>query len=185
VNAAVLAIDEFGVRGVVLEDVCSRASVGKGQLYHHFFDRDDLIRAAVRAKSRAVLSLQATMMGRLDDFTALRAWFDCLVQLQVDGDARGGCPLASLAAALVEHDELVRGDLVAAYDAWESMLRAGLVAMRERGDLRPDADTDALTTSTMAAVQGGLVLTQVRRDPGQLATALDAAFAYLRSFAAA
>jgi len=33
----------------------------------------------------------------------------------------------------------------------------------------------------MAAVQGGLVLTQARRDPAQLARALDAAYAHLRT----
>ena len=33
----------------------------------------------------------------------------------------------------------------------------------------------------MASIQGGLLLTQARRDPGQLAIPLDAAYAYLRS----
>jgi pyruvate dehydrogenase E2 component (dihydrolipoamide acetyltransferase) len=48
-----------------------------------------------------------------------------------------------------------------------------------------DADIEALVTATMAAVQGGLVLTQARRDPAQLARALDAAYAHLRAHAAA
>jgi hypothetical protein len=33
----------------------------------------------------------------------------------------------------------------------------------------------------MASIQGGLVLTQARRDPAQLAHALDAAYAHLRT----
>lgn len=44
----------------------------------------------------------------------------------------------------------------------------GLCAMRERGTLRADADPDTLATATMACPQGGLLLTQSRRDPGQL-----------------
>ena len=52
--------------------------------------------------------------------------------------------------------------------------------MRARGELRADADVEALVTSTMAAVQGGLLLTQARRDPAQLARALDAAYSHLR-----
>jgi TetR/AcrR family transcriptional regulator, transcriptional repressor for nem operon len=46
------------------------------------------------------------------------------------------------------------------------------------------ADPARLATATLAAIQGGLVLTQTRRDPQQLRIALDAAYAYLRSFAA-
>jgi hypothetical protein len=38
--------------------------------------------------------------------------------------------------------------------------------------------------ATLAAIQGGLVLIQTLRDPQQLRIALDAEYAYLRSFAA-
>lgn len=53
--------------------------------------------------------------------------------------------------------------------------------MRERGKLAPDADPAALATATMAALQGGLLLTPVRRDPEQLRIAHDAARTLLRA----
>jgi hypothetical protein len=52
--------------------------------------------------------------------------------------------------------------------------------MRARGTLSRRADPTRLAIATMAALQGGLLLTQVRRDPGQLAIALDAAYTHLR-----
>jgi hypothetical protein len=55
--------------------------------------------------------------------------------------------------------------------------------MLAEGKLRRNADPARLATATLAAIQGGLVLTQTRRDPPQLRIALDAAYAYLRSFA--
>ena len=51
--------------------------------------------------------------------------------------------------------------------------------VQARGELRGDADPERLATATMASLQGGLLLSQVRRDPGQLRAALDAALAYL------
>ena len=56
--------------------------------------------------------------------------------------------------------------------------------MKTRGKLRKDADPAALTTATMASIQGGLLVTQVRRDPRQLRIALNAARANLRLAAA-
>jgi hypothetical protein len=56
--------------------------------------------------------------------------------------------------------------------------------MKARGKLKPSADPAALATATMASIQGGLLLTQVRRDPQQLRIALDAARANLRLAAA-
>jgi hypothetical protein len=52
--------------------------------------------------------------------------------------------------------------------------------MRARGKLREDANPTEHATATMASIQGGLILTQVRCDPGQLRTALNAARNNLR-----
>jgi len=51
--------------------------------------------------------------------------------------------------------------------------------MRTHGELAPTADPARLATATMASVQGGLILTQVRRDPRQLRIALDGAMTTL------
>lgn len=56
--------------------------------------------------------------------------------------------------------------------------------MRTRGKLRKDADPAALATATMASIQGGLLLNQIRRDPHQLRIALNAARNNLRLAAA-
>jgi hypothetical protein len=56
--------------------------------------------------------------------------------------------------------------------------------MHARGKLQRRADPDELAVATLAAIQGGLLLTQTKRDPRQLAIALDAAYAHLRAHAA-
>lgn len=183
VQAATSVIAEHGVDAMSLDHVLRSAGASKGQLYHYFTDRDDLVRAAVEATGESVLELQAGMMAQLDDWDAIERWFDCLVELQVDLDSRGGCPLASLTGALADRDEPARLLLVDSFDRWEARLAAGLAAMQEAGSVRADCNTQRLATSTMASVQGGLVLTQVRRDPTQLRIALDAALAHLRTHA--
>lgn len=76
---------------------------------------------------------------------------------------------------LGEHDDDIRVVLTSGFDRWEAHIRDGLVAMAASGELRPDTDTDWLATSTLASLQGGLVLTQARRDPAALRRALDGA----------
>jgi hypothetical protein len=56
--------------------------------------------------------------------------------------------------------------------------------MKASGKLGKRADPAELATATMASLQGGLLLTQVRRDPSQLRIALDAARTNLRLAAA-
>jgi TetR/AcrR family transcriptional regulator, transcriptional repressor for nem operon len=180
VAAASELIGERGVAETSLDDVIERAGVSKSQLYHYFEDRAELLRAVVVHNSEIVLG----GLGPLDGWKAIRSWFDALVELQFERSARGGCPIGSLVGQLTEADEKARLALAASLERWEGYLRAGLRSMQARGKLDGSADPDELATVTLAAIQGGLLLTQTRRDPGQLAIALDAAYAYLRAHAA-
>jgi TetR/AcrR family transcriptional regulator, transcriptional repressor for nem operon len=182
-DAAAALVFEHGVAGTTLDDVRAAANVSKGQLYHYFADKEDLVHAVIDRTVQQVLDAQPQLID-LSSWAAITAWFDDLVQLQVDRHAVGGCPIGSLAGELAEKDEQSRTELAAGFDRWEAPLRAGLRQMQADGKLRRGADPAGLATATLAAIQGGLVLTQTRRDPQQLRIALDAANAYLRSFAA-
>ena len=182
-DAAAALVFEHGVAGTTLDDVRAAANVSKGQLYHYFADKEDLVHAVIDRTIQQVLDAQPRLLD-LSTWAAIAAWFDDLVQLQIDRHASGGCPIGSLAGELAETDEQARTELAAGFDRWEAPLREGLRQMQAEGKLRRGADPARLATATLAAIQGGLVLTQTRRDPQQLRIALDAAYAYLRSFAA-
>jgi TetR/AcrR family transcriptional repressor of nem operon len=175
VRAAAELVAERGVAGTSLDDVRTRAHASKSQLYHYFSDRDDLMRAVARAASDDVLGGQIELFAQLDTIDGLRAWTDALVTLQQTRQAKGGCPIGSLAGQLAEHDDGARLVLADGLDRWESAIREGLQRMAARGELGLDADPGALAQRTLAAVQGGLLLTQIRRDPNQLRSALDGA----------
>jgi AcrR family transcriptional regulator len=175
IRAAVGLVAEHGVAGTSLDDVRARAHVSKSQLYHYFADREDLMRAVARAASDEVVSGQAELFAQLDTIDGLHAWTDALVTLQQARNAKGGCPIGSLAGQLAEQDEGARLELAEGLDRWETAIRDGLERMAARGELHPSADPGALAQSTLAAVQGGLILTQIRRDPNQLRAALNGA----------
>ena len=181
VVAAAALVRERGAAEASLDEVIERAGVSKSQLYHYFQDKADLLRAVVTHQADMVLAVQEPQLQALDSWSAIRAWFDRLVTLQVERQGCGGCPIGSLVPQLAETNDAARAELSVSFDRWEGYLREGLVAMRAREVLRSDADIEALVTATMAAIQGGLVLTQARRDPAQLARALDAAYAHLRA----
>jgi len=184
VQAAAELIAEKGVAGMSLDDVRSRTGASRSQLYHYFEDRDDLVRAVVDATTDLVLGRQDELLDHLDTWAGIDRWFDFMVQHQIQEQARGGCPIGSLAGQLAESDPDARAAIAAGFGRWEAHIRDGLTRMKAHGKLRKDADPAALATATMASIQGGLLLTQVRRDPQQLRIALNAARNNLRLAAA-
>jgi TetR/AcrR family transcriptional regulator, transcriptional repressor for nem operon len=176
VTAASELVHKRGVAETSVDDVIERAGASKSQLYHYFEDRSELLRAVVARNAEGVLG----ELPRLDSWTAIRSWLDAIVALQVERGARGGCPIGSLVGQLAETDDAARVRLAAALEEWRTRLRDGLRSMQQSGKLDWSADPDQLATATLATIQGGLLITQARRDPDQLAAALDVAYAQLR-----
>jgi TetR/AcrR family transcriptional regulator, transcriptional repressor for nem operon len=174
VGAAAELIFERGVAGTGMEDIKEAAGVSSSQLYHYFADKRALIHAVIAHQSDAVLAAQEPLLGKLDSLDALRAWRDQAVAIEKQLQCRGGCPIGALAGELAEADPEARADIAAGFARWEGAIAQGIRAMHDRGELPAEVDPDRLALALLAAHQGGLVLTQVRRDPTALEAALDA-----------
>ncbi|HEX4304486.1 MAG TPA: TetR/AcrR family transcriptional regulator [Solirubrobacterales bacterium] len=174
VTAAAELIFERGVAGTGLEDIKAAAGVSSSQLYHYFADKQALIHAVIAHQSDAVLAAQEPLLGKLDSLDALRAWRDQAVAIEKQLQCKGGCPIGALAGELAEADPDARADIAAGFARWEGAIAQGIEAMHERGELPAEVDPDRLALALLAAHQGGLVLTQVRRDPAPIEAALDA-----------
>jgi TetR/AcrR family transcriptional repressor of nem operon len=172
-----------GVARTGLEDVQRRAGVSVSQIYHYFTDKDDLIRAVIAHQADAILAAQRPVLDELDSFEALERWLDLIIDLQEQRNCVGGCPIGSIAAELADNDPRAREDLVDSFERWEAPIRAGLARMCARGDLRTGTDTDTLALALLTALQGGLLLTQTRRNTTPLRAGLGAVLAHIRTFA--
>ena len=182
VGAATEVVAEKGANGASLDEVGARAPASRSQLYHYFDDKDDLLLAVAEATNDTVLDGQRALFDQLDTWDGLVRWADALVAFQQEREGRGGCPIANLLGQLGERDDAIRGVLASGYERWETSIGAGLDAMVASGELRPDTDVAWLALSTLASVQGGLVLTQARRDPQALRRALDGALALIATY---
>jgi AcrR family transcriptional regulator len=173
-----------GVTGTSIDDVRKAAGVSGSQMTHYFQDKRSLVRAVIAWQADTVIGLhQQPALGGLDSFEALDLWAELNITRQRELHCQGGCRLGSLAGELAQSDPATRADLAAGFTRWETLFRNGLTAMRDRGDLRPDADPPALAAGLLASLQGGMLLTQTTRDIRHLQAALKAALDHLRSYA--
>lgn len=67
--------------------------------------------------------------------------------------------------------------------SWERLLKAQLQLMQLEGELRGDADPDALAIGLIAAFEGGYLLAQTKCDMTSVKIALDMAIARIRAYA--
>jgi len=184
VAAAAELFARGGVNGTSIDDILAVAGASKSQLYHYFANKQALVVAVIERHSDEVMAASSAFIddGRtLDD---IERWFAALVSYQEETGFHGGCPVGSLAAELAEVDEAARLATVACFTFWRGRIAASYRRMSAAGVLRSDADVEALAASTLAAIEGGLLLCKSERSTSALRAVLDSTMAYLRSWSA-
>lgn len=106
--------------------------------------------------------------------TSCRRWRNWVIDYQRALGCRGGCAIGSLGIELAETEPQARDHVSAGMKRWEAAIRHGLREMHARGRLATEADLDTLALALLAALQGGLLRTQIERDTKPLQAALDA-----------
>jgi TetR/AcrR family transcriptional regulator, transcriptional repressor for nem operon len=172
VDAAAELIFQQGVAGTTIEEVRDGAQVSSSQLYHYFDDKPALVRAVIERQAERAIGTQDQF--DLSSLDGLREWRDFVVDHARLKGGRGGCPIGSLGSALAETEPEARAMVAASFKRWEASIMAGLLRMHALGRLRPEADSRQLALALLAALEGGLLLAQIQRDPEPLAAALDA-----------
>jgi TetR/AcrR family transcriptional regulator, transcriptional repressor for nem operon len=181
VNVAAELMLEHGVARTTIEDIQQAAGVSTSQMYHYFADKGDLVAAVIDQQSDQVLGGQELELHRVDSIEALCRWRDALVAVMRGKGCTAGCPIGSLASELSDNDPLARARLARAFAQWEDLIRDGLAAIAAQGQPLAGVDVDRMALAMLAGVQGGLLLSQVRRDTAPLEAAVDILIDQLRS----
>ncbi len=182
VDAAADLMYVKGVNATTLDDVRAASSTSKSQLYQHFADKDELVRAVVSRRAGQILEREQGYLERLRSFRGLQRWRDALVQRNALQNGAYGCALGSMASELSDQDDEARRTLAEAFVEWTGLIATGLRRMQDAGSLSNAADPDKLAVGLMAALQGGYLLAETQHDITPMETALDMALDHVRSF---
>lgn len=171
---------ERGIAATSLDEVLAAAGAGKGQFYHYFRGRDELAAAAVGYRCAQVL---AGLTQALGDVSSLAGLEQVLAGFTAGFEQTGmpGCPIGTLAAEVAGRNEDARLQAAAGFDAWERLLAGALERMRQRGELRAEAEPAVLAAGLLASIEGGMVLSQARKDMTSLRIAVETGLAQVRA----
>jgi AcrR family transcriptional regulator len=174
VDAACDLFYRRGVSATGLGEVITASGTGKGQLYHYFEDKPDLVLAVIGAQAERTLEQQRGLIEAMSDARDLRDWAARAVEVHDDGPLVR-CPLGSLVVELTESRPSQRAALQAAFDQWREALATALARLQRDGHVRTDRSAEDLAEILLCAYEGGIVLAEARGSTRSLRLALEAA----------
>lgn len=181
VEATALRILDAGIDGTSLDEVRAATLTSKSQLFHYFpGGKAELVREVARWEGEQLLAAQEPHLGDLSTWQSWAAWRRGLEDYYL-GLGRWACPIGSLTAQMAAADDETAAFLREAWTAWRTRLADGVRRMQAGGLVDPGADPDRLAASVLAAIQGGLLLSQPERASWPLEAALDTAWTTLHA----
>jgi AcrR family transcriptional regulator len=172
-----------GVGATTLDDIRAGTGASKSQLFHYFpGGKADLVKAIALFQGERVFDAQRPHLDELDTWSSWERWRDSVLA-HYGAQAHWGCPIGAMVSELAGSDPELAAIPKRQMARWRRYLRDGLVRMRDARFLRSDADVEMLSWSTVASLQGGLLLTQTAQSLTPLRAALDGALQALRAYA--
>lgn len=169
VDAAARLVAERGFAATSVDDVIRAAQLsGKSHFYHYFRSKEELGFAVLarqwdRFSERGIAVLREPMIA---PFERLGLFIDGLIGVQVARDYRGGSPFGNLAAEMADAHDGFRERIAGVFERWEGALVALLEEAKD--ELADGVQPARLARFVVATLEGGLLVSRVRRDPAAL-----------------
>lgn len=172
-----------GIGGTTLDSVRAATLTSKSQLFHYFpGGKTELVREVATWEGEQLAAAQAAEIDDLGSWESWERWRTALVEYYI-GLGRWACPIGTLATQAAAVDPELEATIRAGMAQWRDALASGVAKMQAAGEVDASADPQRLAVAILAAIQGGLVLSQPERSSWPLEAALDHVLHSLRASA--
>jgi TetR/AcrR family transcriptional regulator, lmrAB and yxaGH operons repressor len=153
VASAASLIGARGVRATSFTEVLKDSRAPRGSIYHHFpGGKNQLVLDALRRTSEQVLTYQRGCPARTAP-GVVEHFVDLFRQSLTSSECHAGCPVAGVVIDTYANTGPLRRIARASFNAWIGLLTRQLVAVGT-----PRAKARSLAMTTLASVEGGLIL---------------------------
>jgi TetR/AcrR family transcriptional repressor of nem operon len=178
------AIDLFHVHGVnatSVDQILARSRTGKSQLTHYFKTKEGLVQAAIQFLDAAIRNGQAGTGYDVRSWRDFDRWFEDYIAYQRSTGCERSCPVMTIGNDLSSAQPAPRRDIEMFLIWSRGQLARFFAERRAAGEMVAEANPDQLADLCISVMQGGMLLTKVKRDTDMFENAAAQVRAYVRS----
>jgi TetR/AcrR family transcriptional repressor of lmrAB and yxaGH operons len=150
---------ERGAAGVTIDEVLTRSGAPRGSVYYHFPNgRNQILTEALRYSGDAITANIDAAADR-GAMALLRHFVEYWEHLLADSDFNAGCPVVASAIGSTDEEPRLTTEAGQIFDRWRTALSRAFLA-----DGFDQGDADSLAVTTIAALEGAVVLCRSMRS---------------------
>ncbi|MGO8703059.1 MAG: TetR/AcrR family transcriptional regulator [Candidatus Brocadiia bacterium] len=179
-HEATRLVHEKGFGATSIYDLLAAVGLKKGSLYFHFASKHELgLSVLERARVEFAKFRRAALSGDTPE-ARLHHFFDAVLSANRQCGFVGGCLWGNTALEMSDTDEEYAKFVAEVFDEWTSQIEAVIVAGQTEGQFRADVPACQLAGHVVAAIEGGVMQSRLRKAEGPLKSVLDSLEALLK-----
>jgi AcrR family transcriptional regulator len=181
IDAAIDLFHRQGVNATSVDDVLKKSGTGKSQFTHYFKNKAGLIEAAICSLSGQIKGGRTPTGYHIESWKEMERWFRTYIEFQTSVGCARSCPIGTIGNDLIEDQSELRNVVIAFLDWSRNELAFFFKKKLDAGELDAAAKPLALADLCISVMQGGMLLTKIRRNPETFESASRQVLAYINS----
>jgi len=155
-----------GFNNTSVDEVLKESGVGKGNFYYYFKSKEELGYAIIENNLKRFSDrvLSNAFENPNDPLTQIDDFLDIILGLHRQRNCLGGCPMGNMAMEMSDIHEGFRKRFQEIFESWRERVAAALLRAQASGRLTDTMDPARLAQFIIAGVEGGILLTKVKKD---------------------
>jgi TetR/AcrR family transcriptional repressor of nem operon len=183
ISAACELFHKQGYVATSPDEIIEASRTGKGQFYHYFKSKEDLIHQVLQDRLEAIKSGTRSFNRAITSWQELEGWFFAHIELQKSFSMTRGCPFGTIGNEVTETDELIRQDINLIFEVIKNNVAAFFIKEKAAGRLAGEVSEDRLADFCVATIQGALLIGKIRRNSQPAEAAVREALVHLKRYA--
>jgi len=182
IRAAVDLFHQKGARATSPDEIIEASRTGKGQFYHYFKNKEDLVHQVLQAYVDEIKTGTSRIDYEVSSWRGLEQWFLAHLRLQQKYHMTRGCPYGTLGSEVSVDEELIRQDVSLIFELIKRRLAAFFIREKAKGRLSVRADPERMADFCVATIQGAMLMGKVDRSSRPVEEVAREAITHLRSY---
>jgi AcrR family transcriptional regulator len=179
-TAALELFHKQGVNATSIDQILARSGTGKSQFTYYFKNKDGLIRSTIHFLAEVIKNNQADTGYEINSWSDMENWFQNYIEFQKSVDYELSCPLGTIANDLSNDQEILRQDVRLFLEWCRGKIARFFAERKAAGEFIVKVNPDSLADFCISIMQGGMLLTKMKRDSDMFENAAKEAIQYLR-----
>ena len=156
-----------------ISDLVEATGMKKGSLYFHFSGKEAIAREVLSEASDEFMEFLSMALGGDNPGRSIDTFFRCALDKHLATGFVGGCIFGNTALEMSDSDPEFAGIIERVFDEWIARVASIVTEAQKAGQIRTDIPGEALAKHIIATIEGGIMMSRLKKDEKPMRECLD------------